>query len=122
LINILDSDAVEVMDMEAGDLSGDGKIFLLAQTASNFDRAGFGEQMRSILTGIDTFLEGAGRNRSHLILANIDLRDINDFSELNVIWDNWMGSAATPRRFIRESKDLPHHCFVRIDVAAAWAI
>jgi hypothetical protein len=54
-----------------------------------------------------------------LILARIDLRDINDFFELNVIWDKWIGFDATPRRVIRERVDLPLQSLVRVDVTFA---
>jgi enamine deaminase RidA (YjgF/YER057c/UK114 family) len=107
------------MKMEAANISSDGKLYLLALTASNPNIVGFGDQMRSILCDIEELLEDAGRNKAQLILARIDLRDINDFFELNVIWDKWIGFDATPRRFIRERVDLPLQCFVRVDVTVA---
>jgi enamine deaminase RidA (YjgF/YER057c/UK114 family) len=108
-----------MMEIEAANISSDDKFYLLAQTASDLDSVAFGDQMRSILCDIDGQLADAGRNKAQLILARIDLQDINDFFELNILWDKWMGTDATPRRFIRQRKDLPLQCLVRVDIVVA---
>lgn len=76
-------------------------------------------QMRNILAAIDRILENAGTSRSRLISANIWLADISTFDEMNVVWDEWIDSAAPPARATVESRLASPRFKVEVAIIAA---
>ncbi|MET3757780.1 enamine deaminase RidA (YjgF/YER057c/UK114 family) [Rhizobium binae] len=76
-------------------------------------------QTNEILERIDEMLLREGTDKSEIILANIWLRDLASFEEMNRAWDAWMPDGGTPRRATFEDKNLPPMCAVRIDIAAS---
>jgi enamine deaminase RidA (YjgF/YER057c/UK114 family) len=57
-------------------------------------------QAQSIFASIDALLEKAGTNKANILFANIYLTDINDFDELNKVWEGWVAAdqGQTPSR------------------------
>jgi enamine deaminase RidA (YjgF/YER057c/UK114 family) len=94
-------------------------VQLAGQTATSAAGAGVAAQTMEILYRIDRLLQEAGTDKSELILANIWLRDLKSFDEMNAIWNEWMVADRTPRRTTFEDKDLPTLRDVRIDVVVS---
>jgi enamine deaminase RidA (YjgF/YER057c/UK114 family) len=93
-------------------------VHIIGQIASTAIGAGVGAQTLEILDRIDALLSDAGTDRSELVQANIWLRDLKAFGEMNTVWGTWVAPGATPRRTTFEDRDLPHLCDIRVDVIA----
>jgi len=76
-------------------------------------------QTRQILAQIDSLLANAGTNKSNLISANIWVSDINQFAQMNEVWDAWVDSANAPVRACVESRLARPELLVEIQVIAA---
>lgn len=63
-------------------------------------------QTQGILAQIDELLAKAGSERSRLISATIWLCSMDDFAEMNVVWDDWVDSDNPPARACVESPRL----------------
>ena len=87
----------------------------MASSAPNKD---VGEQTKNVLDKIDNLLKEAGTNKSNLISANIWLSNINDFSNMNIIWDAWIDKNNPPVRACVESKLASDKFNVEISVIA----
>ena len=61
-------------------------------------------QTGQILDKIDTYLKEAGSDKSKILMATIWLSDINDFNNMNAVWDMWVSKDNPPARACVESK------------------
>ncbi|MEM6664690.1 MAG: RidA family protein [Pseudomonadota bacterium] len=55
-------------------------------------------QTTEILGKIDALLATCGSDKSNLLQAIIWLKDMNDFNEMNAVWDAWVPNGAAPAR------------------------
>ena len=95
-----------------------GLVFTAGQVASSAPNKDVGEQTKNVLDKIDNLLKEAGTNKSNLISANIWLSNINDFSNMNIIWDAWIDKNNPPVRACVESKLASDKFNVEISVIA----
>lgn len=74
-----------------------GTIYLAGQIADDAtqDIAG---QTRQVLSAIDALLSKAGSDKSRILMAQIFLKDLNDFPGMNGVWDAWVAPGHTPCR------------------------
>jgi enamine deaminase RidA (YjgF/YER057c/UK114 family) len=74
-----------------------GLVFLAGQVAddTSADVAG---QTRQVLAKIDALLKEAGSDKSKILSTNIWLADINTFSAMSSVWDDWVDMANPPAR------------------------
>lgn len=80
------------------------------------------EQTRDILAKIDRLLESSGSGKSQLLSATIWLTSMDDFAEMNSVWDAWVDTDNPPARACVESPRLATPAFtVEIMVIAAVA-
>ncbi|NND92619.1 MAG: RidA family protein [Granulosicoccus sp.] len=78
------------------------------------------DQTRGILNQIDGLLAKAGTDKSSLLSATIWLCSMDDFADMNAVWDNWIDPANPPARACVESPRLATPDFqVEIMVIAA---
>jgi enamine deaminase RidA (YjgF/YER057c/UK114 family) len=56
------------------------------------------EQTAAILEQIDGLLAKAGTSKNNLLSANIWLRDMADFAEMNKVWETWLPQDSAPAR------------------------
>ena len=94
-----------------------GTVYLSGQTSDA--SADAGGQTRESLAKIDAYLERAGTDRHHLLKANIWLRDIAHFAEMNTAWDAWVPEGCAPARATVESHLASEELLVEIQVVAA---
>lgn len=78
-------------------------------------------QTQAVVAEIDALLERAGSSKNHLLMAQIWLADINDFAEMNVVWDAWIAGAPAPARATGEAKLASPDYKVEIIITAARA-
>ncbi len=95
-------------------------LFLAGLTADDLaqDTAG---QTRQVLAKIDHYLAAGGSDRSRLLSAQIWLRDIAHFDQMNAEWDVWVDRANPPARATVEARLAGDRYLVEIMVVAARA-
>ena len=81
--------------------------------------ASVAEQTREILDIIDGVLAEAGSHKGRLLMANIWLKDMATFAEMNAVWDEWVVPGHTPARATVEAKLAGPQYKVEIAVIAA---
>jgi len=62
------------------------------------------EQTKDILQQIDALLTQAGSDKTRILKANIWLKDIATFDQMNKAWDEWAVAGKTPARATVEAK------------------
>ena len=93
-----------------------GVVYLSGQVG---DGDTVGEQMRDCLTRIDTLLEEAGSDRSHILQAVVWLADMADFADMNAVWDAWVIEGCAPARACGEARLAREELRVEIIITAA---
>ena len=98
-------------------LIANGFAFLSGLTAK--DRSGgVREQTADILKQIDGYLAMAGTDKTRIVVANIWLKDIANFNEMNAAWEAWVDPAQPPARATVESRLAAENILVEIQVQA----
>ncbi|MEQ8738869.1 MAG: RidA family protein, partial [Hoeflea sp.] len=64
-----------------------GTVYLAGQVGS--PGASVAEQTKAILAGIDRLLAEAGTDKTRILQATIWLDSMDDFAEMNAVWDSW---------------------------------
>ena len=97
-----------------------GTVYLAGQVAQNAKGASISDQTTDILQAIDKLLASAGSDKAHMLSATIWLTSMNDFAEMNSVWDAWVDAENPPARACVESPKLATADFqVEIMVTAA---
>lgn len=76
-------------------------------------------QTRDILANVDRLLAEAGSSKSRILQAVIWLASMDDFAEMNAVWDAWVDPANTPARATGESRLATPDFKVEIIITAA---
>ena len=77
------------------------------------------EQTQSVLASVDRILTLAGTDKTKLLTAQIWVADINDFAEMNAVWDTWVAEGHAPARWTGEAKLATPGFRVEVIVTAA---
>ncbi|MDA0272666.1 MAG: RidA family protein [Proteobacteria bacterium] len=94
-------------------------VYTAGQVAMNAGGESITRQTRDILTEVDNLLNAAGTDKPKLISATIWLTSMDDFAEMNQVWDAWVVQGETPARACVESKLAAPQFNVEIAVIAA---
>jgi enamine deaminase RidA (YjgF/YER057c/UK114 family) len=94
-------------------------IYLAGVVANKAGGESVTKQTQEILSIIDSHLAKAGSDKSKLLTATIYLTDMNNFAEMNAVWDGWVSAGNTPARATVEAKLAQPRYSVEIMVAAA---
>eukprot|EP00746_Dinoflagellata_sp_MGD_P126021 gnl/MRDRNA2_/MRDRNA2_60946_c0_seq2.p1 gnl/MRDRNA2_/MRDRNA2_60946_c0~~gnl/MRDRNA2_/MRDRNA2_60946_c0_seq2.p1 ORF type:complete len:174 (+),score=40.44 gnl/MRDRNA2_/MRDRNA2_60946_c0_seq2:88-609(+) len=93
-------------------------VYLSGQVPASFD-APLAEQVKSTLAKVDKLLADAGTDKTKLLSAQIWLKDMKDFGEMNAIWCEWLNQAHKPvRACVQAPMALPGILFEVMVVAA----
>jgi enamine deaminase RidA (YjgF/YER057c/UK114 family) len=95
-----------------------GVIYLCGQVCKDANQ-GIEEQTSSMLDKVDELLEQAGSDKEHILSATIYIKDMNDFSQMNKVWDNWIPEGYAPARACVEASMARDVLLVEISVIAA---
>jgi len=93
-------------------------IYLAGQVAVN-GPADVGGQMRAVLAAIDGLLARAGSDKSKILMAQIFIADMAEFSAMNAVWDAWVVPGQTPPRATVQARLGKQQWKVEIVVTAA---
>ena len=77
------------------------------------------DQTRDCLSRVDALLEKAGSSREQMLQAIIWLSDMEDFAEMNAVWDAWVPEGHAPARACGEARLARAALKVEIIVTAA---
>ena len=95
-------------------------VYLAGQVALKAAGETVTSQTEAILKQIDSLLEMAGTDKSKLLTATIWLCSMDDFQEMNSVWDSWVAIGNSPCRACVESPRLASDQFnVEIMITAA---
>ncbi|MFT7219626.1 MAG: enamine deaminase RidA (YjgF/YER057c/UK114 family) [Candidatus Azotimanducaceae bacterium] len=94
-------------------------LYTAGQVALTAPGESVGNQTKAILAEIDQLLADAGSDKSRIISATIWLASMDDFAEMNTIWDEWVLIGETPTRACVESKLATPDFAVEIAIIAA---
>lgn len=92
-------------------------IYFSGQTSR--DGGTVAEQTKAVLNKIDVLLEKYGSDKKHILNAQIFLRDMRDFQEMNTVWDAWVEKRYEPTRACVEARLAADIIGVEIVIIAA---
>jgi enamine deaminase RidA (YjgF/YER057c/UK114 family) len=95
-----------------------GVIYLCGQVCKDASK-GIEEQTSSMLDKVDELLAQAGSDKEHILSATIYIKDMNDFSQMNDIWDNWIPEGFAPARACVQASMARDVLLVEISIIAA---
>lgn len=93
-------------------------VYLCGQVAKDSGQ-GIKEQTQTMLDKVDTLLEDAGSSREHILSATIYINTMEDFAQMNSIWDAWVPEGHAPARACVQAQMARAELLVEISVIAA---
>jgi enamine deaminase RidA (YjgF/YER057c/UK114 family) len=94
-------------------------IYVAGQVARDAPGTPVADQTSDILKRIDHLLAEAGSDKSKLLSATIWLASMDEFNEMNGIWDAWVSPGDAPARACVEARLAAPQFTVEIAVIAA---
>jgi len=95
-----------------------GVIYLCGQVCKDATQ-GITEQTSSMLEKVDELLIQAGSDKEHILSATIYVKDMNDFPQMNEVWDAWVPAGYAPARACVEAAMARDVLLVEISIIAA---
>lgn len=74
-----------------------GTVYLAGQVANDAS-ADIQGQTAQVLAEVDALLARVGSDKSRILMAQIFLADLADFTGMNAVWDAWVVPGQTPPR------------------------
>ena len=108
---------LHVGDRMSQAVSYNGTIWLAGQVGTAGDSVA--DQTASILSKIDGLLAECGSDKTKILQATIWLASMDDFAEMNGVWDAWVPKGHTPARACGEAKLATPEYTVEILITAA---
>jgi enamine deaminase RidA (YjgF/YER057c/UK114 family) len=75
-----------------------GNMVYLAGITANTFPADICTQTKEVLATIDSYLARAGTERSNILTAQVWLKDMNLFQDMNGVWNAWVDAKSPPSR------------------------
>lgn len=94
-------------------------VYLAGQVAQGAPGASVAEQTTDVLSRIDALLAEAGTDKSKLLSATIWLTNMDNFNEMNEVWDAWIDPGNPPARACVEARLAAPQYAVEIGIIAA---
>lgn len=99
-------------------VKNNGTIYLCGQVCADATK-GITEQTQTMLDKVDELLITAGSSREHMLSATIYLKTMDDFAQMNAVWDAWVPEGYAPARACVEAAMARDVLLVEISVIAA---
>jgi enamine deaminase RidA (YjgF/YER057c/UK114 family) len=96
-----------------------GDMVYLAGLTANDTTQDIKGQTRQVLDKIDGYLAQAGTGKSNLLSANLWIKDMALFSEMNSVWNAWVDPANPPARACVQAEMARPEVLIEIMVTAA---
>ncbi len=94
-------------------------VYTAGQVAQRAAGESVAAQTQDILNRIDELLGQAGTDKSKILTATIWITSMDDFAEMNGVWDAWVSPGNTPCRACVEARLASPQFTVEIMVTAA---
>ncbi len=94
-----------------------GTIYLAGQVGT--EGASVAQQTQDCLNQVDALLAEVGSDKTRILQAVIWLDSMDDFAEMNGVWDSWVAEGHAPARACGEAKLAKPGFTVEIIVTAA---
>ena len=95
-----------------------GTIYLCGQVCADATKD-ITEQTQTMLDKVDMLLAQAGSDKKHLLSATIYIKTMDDFAQMNAVWDNWVPEGYAPARACVTADMAREALLVEISVVAA---
>lgn len=95
-----------------------GVAYLAGKVPRNMD-GDIAAQTQDVLATIDALLQQAGTTKDRILRAEIYLKDIAQWADMNKVWDAWIPPGAAPARATVEARMARPECLVEIVITAA---
>ncbi len=95
-----------------------GQLGLIPESVVNRPVEDIKSQTRQALKNVQSVLEAAGTNLSHVLKTTVFLRDMNDFAAMNEVYAEFFPGECPARSAVQVAK-LPRGLAVEIEVIAA---
>jgi enamine deaminase RidA (YjgF/YER057c/UK114 family) len=96
-----------------------GDMVYLAGLTANDTTQEIKGQTRQVLDKIDGYLAQAGTGKSNLLSANLWIKDMALFAEMNSVWNSWVDPANPPARACVQAQMARPEVLIEIMVTAA---
>ena len=96
-----------------------GDMVYLAGLTANDTTQDIKGQARQVLDKIDGYLAQAGTGKSNLLSANLWIKDMALFAEMNSVWNAWVDPANPPARACVQAEMARPEVLIEIMVTAA---
>ena len=93
-------------------------IYLAGLTADD-GHEGIEEQTRNVLEKIDIWLERTGSDKKHILRADLFIKNMKYYDEMNALWDDWIPEGHSPARATMEANLAYAHLLIEIFIIAA---
>ncbi len=93
-------------------------VYLCGQTCGDAEK-GMKEQTKVVLEKIEDLLAKAGSSKEKILSTTIYIKDMDLFSEMNEVWDEWVSKENQPARACVEAKMAREEILVEMSVVAA---
>ena len=93
-------------------------VYLCGQTCGK-ENTDIKEQTQVVLEKVESLLEKYGSDKNHILSTTIYLKNMEDFQEMNEVWDNWVEEGYEPARACVEAKMAREDLLVEMTVVAA---
>lgn len=97
-------------------VKSNGVVYLAGQVGNG--DATVADQTRQCLEQVDALLAEAGSSNTQMLQAIIWLKDMDDFAEMNAVWDAWVPEGQAPVRACGEAKLANSNLLVEIIITA----
>jgi len=94
-------------------------VYLAGQVANKKAGASAAEQTQDILEQIDALLKEAGSDKTKMLRATVWLANMDDYAEMNGVWDAWVPQGHAPARACVEARLAAPQYTVEIGIIAA---
>ncbi|TRX53867.1 RidA family protein [Thalassomonas sp. M1454] len=95
-----------------------GTVYLCGQVCADATK-GIVEQTETMLAKVDQLLIQAGSSREHMLSATIYIKSMDDFAQMNAVWDKWVPDGFAPARACVTANMARDELLVEISVIAA---
>ena len=93
-------------------------IYLCGQVCADA-KQGIEQQTQTMLDKVEQLLIDAGSDKQHMLSATLYIKDMQDFSAMNTVWDNWVPEGYAPARACVQASMARPELLVEISVVAA---
>lgn len=95
-----------------------GTIYLCGQVCADA-KQGIEQQTQTMLDKVEQLLLDAGSDKQHMLSATLYIKDMQDFSAMNSVWDNWVPEGHAPARACVQASMARPELLVEISIVAA---